>query len=86
MFRFVSFLEQELRVILVKPSISITELLLDRLFVNVLTKTFAWFTRACCHYLEPTYVSFSSCQRNLIKTFQIEAMIALITKMTLVFS
>ena len=32
-----------------------------------------------------TYVSFSSCQRNLIKTFQIEGMIALITKMTLIF-
>ena len=31
-------------------------------------------------------VSFSSCQRNLIKTFQIEAMIALITKMILIFS
>ena len=31
-------------------------------------------------------VSFSSCQRNLIKTFQIESMIALITKMTLIFS
>ena len=31
-------------------------------------------------------VSFSSCQRNLIKTFQIEAMIALITKMVLIFS
>jgi hypothetical protein len=27
-------------------------------------------------------ISFSSCQRNLIKTFQIEAMIALITKMS----
>ena len=32
------------------------------------------------------FVSFSSCQRNLIKTFQIEGMIALITKMTLIFS
>ena len=31
-------------------------------------------------------VSFSSCQQNLIKTFQIEAMIALITKMVLIFS
>ena len=31
-------------------------------------------------------VSFSSCQRNLIKTFQIEAMIALITKMAMIFS
>ena len=31
-------------------------------------------------------VSFSSCQPNLIKTFQIEAMIALITKMVLNFS
>ena len=30
-------------------------------------------------------VSFSSCQRNLIKTFQIEAMIALITKMVYFF-
>ena len=33
-----------------------------------------------------TKVSFSSCQRNLIKTFQIEAMIALITKMAMIFS
>jgi hypothetical protein len=32
-----------------------------------------------------TEVNFSSCQRNLIKTFQIEGMIALITKMTLIF-
>ena len=31
-------------------------------------------------------VSFSSCQRNLIKTSQIEDMIALITKMDLIFS
>ena len=31
------------------------------------------------------HVSFSSCQRNLIKTFQIEAMIALVTKMDLIF-
>ena len=31
-------------------------------------------------------VSFSSSQRNLIKTFQIGGMIALITKMTLIFS
>ena len=30
-------------------------------------------------------VSFSSCQQNLIKTFQIEGMIALITKMTQTF-
>ena len=33
-----------------------------------------------------TIVSFSSCQRNLIKTFQIDGMIALITKMDLIFS
>ena len=33
-----------------------------------------------------TIVSFSSCQRNLIKTFQIEGMNALITKITLIFS
>ena len=31
-------------------------------------------------------ISFSSCQQNLIKTFQIEGMIGLITKMTLIFS
>ena len=31
-------------------------------------------------------ISFSSCQRNLIKTFQIEDIIALITKMALIFS
>ena len=31
-------------------------------------------------------VNFSSSQRNLIKTFQIEGMIALITKMHLIFS
>ena len=31
-------------------------------------------------------VSFSSCQRNLIKTFQIDGMIALITKMDFIFS
>ena len=31
-------------------------------------------------------VSFSSCQQNLIKTFLIEGMIVLITKMTLIFS
>ena len=35
---------------------------------------------------QDTQVSFSSCQQNLIKTFQIEGMIALITKMTLIFS
>ena len=33
-----------------------------------------------------TLVNFSSCQRNLIKTFQIEGMIALIAKMDLIFS
>ena len=31
-------------------------------------------------------VSFSSCQWNLIKTFQIKALVALITKMALIFS
>ena len=30
-------------------------------------------------------ISFSSCQRNMIKTFQIDGMIALITKMDLIF-
>ena len=36
-------------------------------------------------YLE-AQVIFSSCQRNLIKTFKIEAMTLLITKLALVFS
>ena len=35
--------------------------------------------------LTTAQVSFSSCQRNWIKTFQIEGMIALITKMALTF-
>ena len=38
------------------------------------------------HYNDTAFVSFSSCQRNLIKIFQIEGMITLITKMTLFFS
>jgi hypothetical protein len=33
-----------------------------------------------------TMASFSSCQPNLIKTFQIKAMIVLITKMAMIFS
>ena len=37
------------------------------------------------HYIAHR-VSFSSCQRTLIETFQIEAMIALVTKIALVFS
>ena len=35
---------------------------------------------------KPLIINFSSRQRNLIKTFQIEAMIALITKIILIFS
>ena len=35
---------------------------------------------------EAAQVSFSSCQRELIKTVQIEAMIALITKIAMIFS
>ena len=38
------------------------------------------------HPLALRRVSFSSCQRNLIKTFQSEAIIALITKMAMIFS
>ena len=37
-------------------------------------------------YYRVTSVSFSSCQRNLIQTFQIEGMIALIKKIDLIFS
>ena len=36
-------------------------------------------------YTDDAQVSFSSCQRNLIKTFQIEGMIALITKLICFF-
>ena len=36
--------------------------------------------------LRARQLSFSSCQWNLIKIFQIEDMIALITKMDLIFS
>ena len=42
--------------------------------------------RTSQHKYLPKLVSFSSCQRNLIKTFQIDGMIALITKMHLIFS
>ena len=45
--------------------------------------TIFMFMHLCFHI---PIVSFSSCQRNLIKTFQIEGMIALITKMDLIFS
>ena len=44
------------------------------------------FTEIAQRLIGRTGVSFSSCQRNLMKTFQIEGMIALITKMTLIFS
>ena len=37
-------------------------------------------------HMDGARVSFSSCQRNLIKTFQNEAMIALIKKKVLIFS
>ena len=44
----------------------------------------------CCHVMvvlpSGAPVSFSSRQRNLIKTFQIEDIMALITKMNLIFS
>ena len=43
-------------------------------------------TDSHCNALVVIKVSFSSCQRNLIKTFQIEGMITLITKTTLIFS
>ena len=37
-------------------------------------------------YCTLPHLSFSSCQQNLMKTFQIEAIVALITKMPLIFS
>ena len=45
-------------------------------------------TNVLVHFfaVQPPTVNFSSCQRNFTKTFQIEGMIALITKMTLIFS
>ena len=68
-----------------------TEKVFDPILLNVTKTTFyqkniSLF--ACRHdtvYHSP-YVSFSSCQRNLIKTFQIEAIIVLITKMAMIFS
>ena len=48
----------------------------------------SWLPRKTTTSREPliTSVRFSSCQWNLTKTFQIEGMIALITKLTLIFS
>ena len=46
----------------------------------------AGVTEATAVVVGVTEVSFSSCQRNLKKTFQIEGMIALIAKMDLIFS
>ena len=43
-------------------------------------------TDSHCNALVVIKISISSRQRNLIKTFQIEGMIALITKMYLIFS
>ena len=40
----------------------------------------------CYFHKAVAIINFSSCQQNLIKTFQIEAMTALITKMAMVFS
>jgi hypothetical protein len=39
-----------------------------------------------CAPSEYLMIRFSSCQQNLIKTFHIEAIVALITKMALIFS
>ena len=52
------------------------------IFAHVIEKRHSIYIRTVTHCI----VSFSSCQRNLIKTFQIEAMIALITKMAMIFS
>ena len=45
-----------------------------------------WTNKTICIDEIHMKVSFSSCQRNLIKTFQIEAIIALVTKMAMIFS
>ena len=53
---------------------------------NLLTEMHFSPTHKKQHVYSGPLVSFSSCQRNLMKTFQIEGMIALITKVTLIFS
>ena len=55
--------------------------LLDKIAENCCKSNKDSQTQAILH----PRVSFSSCQRNLIKTFQIEDMIALITKSDLDF-
>ena len=62
----------------------------SKLFIHdfLWNSTFDWIiARSCGNNYSSLFmpVIFSSCQQNLIKTFQIESMIALITKMTLIF-
>ena len=61
-------------------------LIQDFLIYQVLSQIWAVTHLVPNAYGPWTFVSFSSCQRNLIKTFQIEGMIALIKKMDLIFS
>ena len=53
---------------------------------KIIEDTFECQMKQCEIECTVPYGGFSSCQRNLIKTFQIDGMIALITKMDLMFS
>ena len=53
---------------------------------NTIREDNSFLAHFCVVIASAPQVNFSSCQQNLIKIFQIESMIALITKMTLIFS
>ena len=57
-----------------------------QLKVVILNKSYSCYLDRDFILCVPHLHTASSCQRNLITTFHIEAMIALITKMSLVFS
>ena len=57
-----------------------------RLWENKLFSIKSWISNSLINIVSWPSLSFSSCQWNLIKTFQIESLIAPITKMTLSFS
>ena len=67
--------------------IAVRQALLSSIVIGSLVKFRAQVSSSSILMLKvKTKVSFSSCQQNFIKTFQIEGMIVLITKMTLIFS
>ena len=83
---------------LLKCNLTRTCTFLNHLFFRLCYCSVSWIDKwnrrlnqqYCPSIFEPdssiALVIFSSCQRNLIKTFQIEAIIALITEMAMIFS